>query len=129
MFFCSSPKTILMELLLSAVSLHLLLPLLLFQEELCHLIQLKLDHPFLLQKVFPLLLLLLREALVIQNHLLLQEVICLLLQGENQLLLQETPPGSSTSNTLTCINAMHCSQVDSAVRRYLAIPEILEHTC
>ena len=47
---------ILMEFLLPAVNLHLLLPLLLFQDKLCLLIQLKLHHPFLLRKVFPLLL-------------------------------------------------------------------------
>ena len=104
-----------------------LLSLLLSQEELCQLIQLKLHHPFLLRKVFPLLLLLPREVLVIQNHLLLQEVICPLLLGENHLLLQETPPSSSKSKSrsiLTCINALHCSQVESAVRRYFAILEI-----
>ena len=120
---------ILMELLLPAVSLHLLLPLLLSQEELCQLIQLKLHQPFLLRRVLPLLLLLLGEVPVIQNHLLLQQVICLLLPGENQHLLQETPPGSwkhltMRRNDLTCTNAIICSQVDSAVRRYFAIPEI-----
>ena len=47
-----------MEFLLPAVNLHLLLPLLLFQDKLCLLIQLKLHHPFLLRKVFLLLLLL-----------------------------------------------------------------------
>ena len=71
---------ILMELLLRTASLHLLLLLLLFQEETCHLfplIKLKLHHPFLHRKVFLLLLqemflLLLRE--VLQHHILLQEM-------------------------------------------------------
>ena len=71
---------ILMELLLRTASLHLLLLLLLFQEETCHLfplIKLKLHHPFLHRKVFLLLLqemflLLLRE--VLQDHILLQEM-------------------------------------------------------